>query len=69
MKLINILTPSEIDQVIEGMPFLEPNDFQKAFAELTYKEITDYGYALNLTPARFITNMEKRAEKLGGSLI
>ena len=69
MNLIDLLTPSEITQVIEGMPFLEPNDFQKAFEDLAFKEITDYGYSLNLPADRFICNMAKRAEKLGGTLI
>ena len=69
MTLIDILTTEEIGQITENMPFLEPSDFKKAFSNLTLKEIHDYGYALNLTPSRFIGNMEKRAEKLGGGLI
>lgn len=69
MTLLDLLAPSEIEQIMDNMPFLEPNDFHKAFKDLTFKEVSDYGYALNLNASRFVINMEKRAEKLGGSLI
>lgn len=69
MTLLDLLTPNEIQQIMDNMPFLEPNDFQKAFSDLTFKEVSDYGYSLNLNASRFIINMEKRAENLGGSLI
>lgn len=69
MTLLNLLTPNEMQQIMDNMPFLEPSDFTKAFAELTFKEVSDYGYALNLNVSRFVISMEKRAEMLGGSLI
>lgn len=69
MTLLNLLTPNEMQQIMDNMPFLEPNDFTKAFSELTFKEVSDYGYALNLNVSRFVISMEKRAEMLGGSLI
>lgn len=69
MTLLNLLTPNEMQQIMDNMPFTEVNDFQKAFSDLTFKEVSDYGYALNLNVSRFVISMEKRAEMLGGSLI
>lgn len=69
MTLLDLLAPSEIQQIMDNMPFLEPNDFQKAVKDLTMQEAYDYAYALNVKINQFISFMEARAEKLGGSLI
>lgn len=69
MTLLNLLTPTEISNIMESMSDLTPSDFEQEFGDLPFKELSDYAYALNLNASRFIVTMEKRATKLGGALI
>ena len=69
MTLLNLLTPTEIADIMEEISELTPSDFEREFGEVSYREMSDYAYVLNLNTPRFIVAMEQRAKKQGGELI
>ena len=69
MTLLNLLNPDEMTTIMESVSDLTPSDFEREFADLSFRELSDYAYALNTNASRFIVTMGHRASKQGGALI
>lgn len=69
MRLIDILTPGELDRILDDNPFYEVNDFTNEVSETTYYKFAMISDTWNCSVSRVIQIIEKRHEDLNLPII
>lgn len=64
MRLIDILTPSEMERILSDNPFYSENDFLNEVSETTYHKFATLSDTWNCSVSRVIQIIEKRHENL-----
>lgn len=69
MRLIDILTPNELERLLNDNPFYTENDFLNEVSDTNYHKFATISDTWNCSVPRVIQIIEKRHEKLNLPII